>query len=218
MNNETVSSNDPKITIESETVAEITEKRSRFIATTVPVQNENDARAFIERTKGKYSDATHNVFAYYIDRGTNARYSDDGEPQGTAGMPVLNVLKMSGLTDICTVVTRYFGGILLGAGGLVRAYSSAARASLDSAKYVVFKSFSVFRAIVSYSEYQKICRLAEPRDVMIDSAEFGEGVEIILSVLSEKEESVTDMIRDVTLGKNSAQPLRKENRPYPAEL
>ncbi|MBR3422880.1 MAG: YigZ family protein, partial [Clostridia bacterium] len=118
---------------------EIVEKRSRFIANLSPAKNEIEAKEHVNSIKSRFSDATHNVFAYYIDHGTFARYSDDGEPQGTAGMPVLNALKMSGLTDICVVVTRYFGGILLGAGGLVRAYSAAARSAIEACQRVVYE-------------------------------------------------------------------------------
>ena len=123
------SNTERKITIHTPVEIETVEKKSRFIANLAPAKDENEAKEHIEKIKNRFSDATHNVYAYYIDYGTYARYSDDGEPQGTAGMPTLNALKMSGLTDICVVVTRYFGGILLGAGGLVRAYSGAARAA-----------------------------------------------------------------------------------------
>ena len=119
-----------RITLRGAAVAEIEEKRSVFIAYAAPVRSEDEAHAIIEEKKKEYADATHNVWAYYIDGGARARCSDDGEPQGTAGMPTLNVLKMSGGTDMCVVVTRYFGGTLLGAGGLVRAYSAAAKAAI----------------------------------------------------------------------------------------
>lgn len=218
MKNNNVINGRPKITIESEVATEFTEKRSRFIATTSPVKNEEEAKTFIDRIKSKYSDATHNVFAYYIDNGTYARYSDDGEPQGTAGLPVLNVLKMSGLSDICTVVTRYFGGILLGAGGLVRAYSSAAKKSLDACVTVVYKDYSVLGGTLSYSEYQKLLKVIEAKGIGVDKAEFGETVSVIISALSENEKSVFDLFRDLTLGKSDLEVLKHEERPCPTEL
>ena len=113
-------------TILEEAEGEIVEKKSRFIATVRPVKTEDEARAFIEEMKKKYWNATHNVFAYQIgERNELQRFSDDGEPQGTAGMPVLNVLKGEDVKDTAVVVTRYFGGTLLGTGGLVRAYGKA---------------------------------------------------------------------------------------------
>lgn len=113
---------------------EFTEKRSRFIGYAQPVSTQVEAAAFIERIKKQHHDATHNVFAYLLREGQLERYSDDGEPQGTAGIPVLDVLRKQGVTNCAVVVTRYFGGILLGAGGLVRAYSHAAARQLRSAK------------------------------------------------------------------------------------
>lgn len=114
------------------------ERKSEFIGRIKPVKTEAEAQQFIEEMKKKYHDATHNVSAYIL-RGDGVeikRFSDDGEPQGTAGMPVLDVLAKEGLTDVCVVVTRYFGGILLGAGGLVRAYSHGAKLAVDAAKRV----------------------------------------------------------------------------------
>ena len=121
-------------TILAQAEAEIVEKKSRFIATVRPVKTEEEARSFIDELKKKYWDATHNVFAYQIgERNEIQRFSDDGEPQGTAGMPVLNVLKGEDVKDAAIVVTRYFGGTLLGTGGLVRAYGKAAKEVLLSA-------------------------------------------------------------------------------------
>ena len=114
---------------------EIIEKKSRFIATVAPVESEEEALAFIEAMKKKYWDARHNCFAYVIgERGQLARCSDDGEPGGTAGKPMLDVLMGEELIDVCAVVTRYFGGTLLGTGGLVRAYSGAVKEGLANAQ------------------------------------------------------------------------------------
>ena len=108
-------------------IAEIVEKRSRFIASVRPVSSEEDALEYLNMLKQKYWDARHNVYAYIIRENNIMRYSDDGEPSGTAGVPVLDILKREELTDVIVVVTRYFGGILLGTGGLVHAYSKAAK-------------------------------------------------------------------------------------------
>ncbi len=126
------------ITVRGAGEAEITEKKSRFIAHIYPVLSEKDALGLIEATKKQYWDARHNCYAYVIGTGANplCRYSDDGEPQGTAGMPMLDVLRGRDIRNTLVIVTRYFGGTLLGTGGLVRAYSSSARAGLEAAGLV----------------------------------------------------------------------------------
>lgn len=120
-------------TVEKLAEAEIVEKRSRFIATVKPVLTEGEALEFLNELRQKYWNATHNVYAYIIEENNIMRYSDDGEPGGTAGMPVLDILKKEGLTNLIVVVTRYFGGILLGTGGLVHAYSKSAKAGVEAA-------------------------------------------------------------------------------------
>ena len=133
-------------TILTQAEAEIVEKKSRFIATVRPVKTEEEAKAFIEEMKKKYWNATHNVFAYQIgERNELQRFSDDGEPQGTAGMPVLSVLKGEDIKDTAIVVTRYFGGTLLGTGGLVRAYGHSAKEGLLAsgiAELVLYRKYS----------------------------------------------------------------------------
>ncbi len=119
--------------------AEYEDKRSRFIGHIKPVTSENEAKAFIDEMRRTYADATHNVFAYVLREGNILRWSDDGEPGGTSGQPTLAVLQGAGLTDVCCVTTRYFGGTLLGSGGLVRAYSAAARAALREAGTAVMR-------------------------------------------------------------------------------
>ncbi|MEE1013933.1 MAG: YigZ family protein [Clostridia bacterium] len=120
-------------TIAQEAAAEIVEKRSRFIATVKPVATEEEALAFLNELRQKYWNATHNVYAYIIEENNIMRYNDDGEPGGTAGLPVLDMLKKEGLTNLIVVVTRYFGGVLLGTGGLVHAYSKSAKAGVTAA-------------------------------------------------------------------------------------
>ena len=120
-------------TISQPAEASFIEKRSEFIGCIAPVSTKDEAVEFINSIKSKHRKAKHNVYAYILRKDNISRYSDDGEPQGTAGVPVLDVLKKRGLTDVCVVVTRYFGGILLGGGGLVRAYSHAAAIACDAA-------------------------------------------------------------------------------------
>ena len=126
-------------TVSQEAKEEFTEKRSRFIGWIKPVKTEEEAIEYINAIKSQHWDAKHNVYAYSLREGQISRYSDDGEPQGTAGVPVLEVLTHSGVTDAVIVVTRYFGGILLGTGGLVRAYSHAASIALKSAGVVIMR-------------------------------------------------------------------------------
>ena len=189
-----------KITIQTPVETETVEKKSKFIANLAPAKNESEAKDHIERIKARFSDATHNVFAYYIDHGTYARYSDDGEPQGTAGLPVLNVLKMSGLTDICVVVTRYFGGILLGAGGLVRAYSASARSAIESCSRVKYEPYTIVSTDLGYSEYQKIANTIELSGALIEDRTFGQNVTLKIAVPEVSCSRLCSEIKDLTSG------------------
>ena len=126
-------------TLEHEGVAEFVEKKSVFIGHACPVSSEEEALVYVKKKKSEYADARHNVWAYLQKGEIVARYSDDGEPQGTAGVPVLDTIRKTGVSDAVVVVTRYFGGILLGAGGLVRAYSHTARLALDAAHIITYE-------------------------------------------------------------------------------
>ena len=144
-------------TILEQAEAEIVEKKSRFIATVRPVKTEEDARNFIEEMKKKYWDATHHVFAYQLgERNEIQRFSDDGEPQGTAGLPVLNVLKGEDVKNTAIVVTRYFGGTLLGTGGLVRAYGKAAKEGLLVAGIAEWIRYCQYEVAVEYTDSGKV--------------------------------------------------------------
>ena len=138
---------------------EFTEKRSRFIGYARPVASEQEAFAFISEIRAKHWDAKHNVYAYCLREGNVCRYSDDGEPSGTAGMPVLGVIQKSGLTDCVVVVTRYFGGILLGGGGLVRAYSHAASIGIAAAGIVIMRMCLLCHLTCDYSQYGRLASL-----------------------------------------------------------
>ena len=132
--------------------AEFTEKKSRFIGRCFPVETEDEAFAVIADVKKRHWDATHNCYAFIVgENGLTQRFSDDGEPSGTAGMPILDVIKQKGLTNTLIVVTRYFGGILLGAGGLVRAYSKAAASAVDCADMVRVEPAAVMTVEIDYS-------------------------------------------------------------------
>ena len=131
-------------TVEHSSVFEYEDRKSVFIGECIPVSSEDEAQAFISRVKKKYSDARHHVYAYVLRENSIMRFSDDREPQGTAGMPVLDAIRKNGCTDTAIVVIRYFGGTLLGTGGLVRAYSSAAIGALNAAEIITYDIYSVF--------------------------------------------------------------------------
>lgn len=190
------------VTLRHEASAEFEEKRSVFIGYAKPVKTEAEAMEFVKKIRGKHGDARHNVFAYTLNGGVTARYSDDGEPQGTAGIPVLDVLRKSGVDDACIVVTRYFGGILLGAGGLVRAYSAAAKMALDAAEIATFEPYTEFSLTCSYPEYQKISAELPHFGAIIDDTQFADNVTLLFAVKKEKGDDLVARIREMTAGRS----------------
>lgn len=164
-------------TIGGEFTAEYNEKHSRFIATAFYCESEQQASEIIATQKSKYWDARHNVYAYILENGT-ARFSDDGEPHGTAGMPILDVIKGSGITNVLIVVTRYFGGILLGTGGLVRAYSTSARDALLGAQKVLMCVCSEFTINCDYGNYDHLIRLITDCNGMLQNTDFTDKVTV----------------------------------------
>ena len=190
------------VTLRHEASAEFEEKRSVFIGYAKPVKTEAEAMEFVKKIRGKHGDARHNVFAYTLCGGVTARYSDDGEPQGTAGIPVLDVLRKSGVDDACIVVTRYFGGILLGAGGLVRAYSAAAKMALDAAEIATFEPYTEFSLTCSYPEYQKISAELPHFGAIIDDTQFADNVTLLFAVKKEKGDELVTRIREMTAGRS----------------
>ncbi|MBO7302747.1 MAG: YigZ family protein [Clostridia bacterium] len=189
-------------TVKKEAHVEFEEKRSLFIGHATHVESEEEATAFIKAIKKEYSDATHNVWAYYMKGGILARYSDDGEPQGTAGMPVLEAIRKSGVDDICVVVTRYFGGILLGAGGLVRAYSHSAVIAIEGAEVVVYEPYLEYSLSCGYSEYQKYSNIMNVEKIIIDSTDFGAEVVVRFAVKKTQAESLLKRISEAGFGKD----------------
>ena len=176
------------------------EKRSEFIGYISPVSTNDEAVEFINSIKAQHRKAKHNVYAYILRNDNISRYSDDGEPQGTAGMPVLEVLKKRGLTDVCVVVTRYFGGILLGGGGLVRAYSHAASLACDAADIMHMCLCHKLRISTDYGMYGKISYLLPNFDTITVSSDFGSDVTLEILVLSEKLKPLIDELTEVTNG------------------
>ena len=195
---------------------EIVEKKSRFIATVIPVENEEEALEFIEKTKKKYRDARHNCFAYVIgERGQLQRCSDDGEPNGTAGKPMLDVLLGNELRNVAVVVTRYFGGTLLGTGGLVRAYSQAVKAGLQ-ASVVITKIVGVKRHIeTDYTKFGKIQYILAQRELKILDTVYTDKVE--LEVLIPKTE-LEQVMHAITEGTNAQADMTPKEECYYAEI
>lgn len=188
-------------TLAREASAEFEERRSRFIGYATPAKTEEDALAFVAKIRQKHRDATHNVFGYSIKHGIYVRFSDDGEPQGTAGMPVLDVIRKSGVDDACVVVTRYFGGILLGAGGLVRAYSAAAKAALDAASIVTYEPYTEIAVTCSYADYQRLSADLPRFAAVIDGTDYAENVTLRFAVKATLADNVLSRIREMSAGK-----------------
>ncbi len=188
-------------TIAGEGQAEYEDRKSVFIGHAMPVKSEEDAVRYIKNIRHKYSDARHNVHAFMIGNGTVSRSNDDGEPSGSAGVPVLDVIRKSGITDVCIVVTRYFGGILLGTGGLVRAYSAAAKAAIENAGVVTYEQYTVMRLNCGYSEYQKISNELARVGAIIDSTDFDAAVTVVFAVKSGVADGICNVIRELSAGK-----------------
>ena len=179
--------------------AEFTEKKSVCIGYTAPVSSAEEAEAFIQSIKKKHADARHNVSAYIV--GNSVRYSDDGEPKGTGGVPVLEVLKKSGVDGAVLVVTRYFGGILLGAPGLVRAYSKAASMAVEEAGIVTYRNYTECTVTCDYSLYDKLLYDIGRRTIITDDTDFGGNIVLRLAVLSEEYEAFEKAVYSMTNGK-----------------
>lgn len=170
-------------TIYNETETEIEEKKSKFITNCKPVENEEDAIKYIQKIKSKYWDASHNVYCYNIITDSMIiRYSDDGEPSGTAGIPILDGIKRLEVSNIIVVVTRYFGGTLLGASGLIRTYRKAAITGITNSKIVHKNIFREIYLLVEYNLYGKLNNMLEMMKVIKKSVIFQQDVEIIILV------------------------------------
>lgn len=181
-------------------VGELTEKKSRFIGYAAPVSDEEAALAFIREIKRKHNDARHNCFAYRLKSGV-CRYSDDGEPQGTAGQPILEVLSRGEITDCAVVVTRYFGGVLLGTGGLSRAYSAAAKLALESAETVHMRRMMRCTAQFDYALYGSIQTMLARHDAVINASDFADTVTLGLFVDEEQLAAVSAGITELSAGR-----------------
>ena len=179
---------------------EFVERHSRFIGRVWFTETEEEALLHIKEMRSKHWDANHNVYAYAIRNGGIMRYSDDGEPQGTSGMPVLNVFRMNGITNFCCVVTRYFGGILLGAGGLVRAYSHTAKIALDAAGISEVRLWKTIVMSCTYGQYEKLRGESEAAGAIVTDVDYGVDVMLTLLLPEEAAEGFIARIVDITAG------------------
>lgn len=180
---------------------QLEEKRSVFIGSADFVTTEEEAVAFISRIREEFPDARHNVYAYLLREGAKTRYSDDKEPQGTAGMPVLEVLRKNECFDTVVVVTRYFGGILLGAGGLARAYTEAAALALSAAGRVLRRPCLRYGFRCSYNEFQRCSRLLEMCGALLDEPTFGADVEVTFTIPEREADRVNLQLSELTNGR-----------------
>ncbi len=191
----------PYLTIEKEAMCETRVKKSRFICALYPVDSHEEAAEKIAEAKKKYWNAAHNCSAMVIGEDKSfRRFSDDGEPQGTAGMPMLEALAQSGMTNVLAVVTRYFGGVLLGAGGLVRAYSSAVSCALKAARKVRMVPGAVYGVTLPYASYGKLETISRAGGYLLENAVFGEEVTADLLVPKNSEEKFLAEISEAFFG------------------
>lgn len=184
---------------ESETL--LVEKKSKFISHVMPVDNEADAIEYLNKIRAEYSDATHNVYAYVIDENNIFRYSDDGEPSGTAGMPVLDAIRKAGIVDTIVVVTRYFGGTLLGTGGLVHTYGASASRGLEASEIIMREMCDVISVKLDYNMAGKLQHKIASDGLMIEDTVYTEDVELIICSPIDETERLMSEITDLTNGR-----------------
>lgn len=190
-------------TVEFRSSDEFIEKKSKFIGYVTPVKTIEDALSFISEIKTKHWDATHNVSAYVLRENNIQRSSDDGEPSGTAGVPVLDVLLRENIVDTCVVVTRYFGGTLLGAGGLIRAYSHASKLAVEAGHIIKMAECIIFQTKVDYSFYDRFCSILSDFNANIESTEFADNITVSFSINQNSAKLLENMITEQSFGKCS---------------
>jgi len=185
--------------------------KSKFIGYSTPIESEKDALEFIDRIRSEHRDATHNVYAYVLGENNNVqKFSDDGEPSGTAGIPVLEVIKKEDLRNVAVVVTRYFGGIKLGAGGLIRAYTKGAKIGLDAGIIVEKILHHKMKIRINYSLYGMIENFLNTEGYIVDNIQYDEAVNIYVYVKFSNKERFVNLIKDMTSGNLSIEDVGVE--------
>ena len=202
-------------TVEAYAAAEFVEKKSRFIGHIAPAASSQEALAFIEKISKEHWNASHNVYAYILREERISRCSDQGEPQGTAGVPVLDVLQKEGLTDVCVVVTRYFGGTLLGTGGLVRAYSHGAKIAVEAAHILEMAPCCLLKVECDYSFYGKLSYLLPNYGVRMENQDFGGAVILTFWMRSDRKDEFTQALTELSNGQYTTEILREEYADMP---
>lgn len=196
------------LTVAAPACAEFIEKRSRFIGSITPVATQEQALAFIKEISLSHKEASHNAFAYRLQNGQK-RYSDDGEPSSTAGVPALQVLEKANLTDVCVVVTRYFGGTLLGGGGLVRAYSHSVTIAMEAARIVTMRPSVRVVIVCDYGLYGKLSHLLLHLDAVTEESVFSDKTKVQIRLLEEKLESLEKSLQELSSGQVSGQVIER---------
>ena len=198
------------LTVSGENESEKVIEKSRFLTYSAHIESEEEAREFLAKIRAKHSLATHVCYAFVADKlGNLCRFSDDGEPQGTAGMPILDVLKNKGLYETVVAVVRYFGGIKLGAGGLVRAYSSSASENLDGAKICCVELCSELSLFVEYTGLDAVQKYLSSRPCSLLSSDYGERVQLLVAVKKAEEEEFCESLVDYMQGKVTVEKRRE---------
>lgn len=189
--------------------------KSRFIGYAAPCKTEEDALGFLASIREKHKDASHNCYAYIIGQNMGvARYSDDGEPSGTAGMPIIEVIKARGVVDVCVVVTRYFGGVLLGAGGLVRAYAEGSKVALDAAQVVVMHKTNRYAFDADYASVGRLDYWLKDQPVRVNERSFGAEVTYDISVKTCDSAAFLEGLMQVSMGRMEAVLLEDGYQPW----
>ena len=191
------------------TEAEFVEKKSRFISSIKPVSSEAEALEFLRSIRERHREANHNVYAYRIKSNGICRHSDDGEPSGTAGMPLLDVFIKQEIYDFCCVATRYFGGIMLGGGGLIRAYSRCGAIALEASGLALMREITLCAVSLPYALYEPIKRLINACDAEFSFQDFGTAVDLKFSLTTEKLPALQNKITDLSAGEVVIQALER---------
>ena len=203
------------ITVAHEAADEFIEKKSRFIGYCRPVTSQEQALGYIEEIKKKHWDASHNVSAYILRDGGLQRFSDDGEPQGKAGIPVLDAMQKNGLTDVVVVATRYFGGTLLGGGGLIRAYSHTASIAIAAAEKIIRRECCILLVNCDYGAYGRVGGIIPACEGRIDETDFLENVTISMHIAPERLGLLQKSLADATNGQVQAEEIDRQYFTFP---
>ena len=204
--------------VKKETENETVIERSRFISYVKKCETEDDARAFLEEKRKAHPFATHNCYAYITERGKIARFSDDGEPHGTAGKPILSVIEGASITNVCIVVTRYFGGVLLGTGGLVRAYTKAAADAAAKITKAVMTPGTVFSAECDYSSAERLAKLIADAGGSVENTVYTENVRYEFFISDTEKQKFTDKLKETFCARITAEEIKNEARPVETKL